>query len=65
MALRKRRTVMSVNRNIDTRLDQSGMNVDMEIQSFMHRKKKSVISGRKKLSKDFFEIGNGRRTLLG
>ena len=61
----KRRTVMSVNTNIDRRLNRSGMEVDKGISNLMMKQKKAAISGRKNKLESVFEVGNKRRTLLG
>lgn len=65
MVPKKRRTVMSVNRNIDTRLDRSGMSVDRDIGQLMKRGRKAAISRRTERKKSVFEIGDKNSTLLG
>ncbi len=65
MALKKRRTVMSVNKNIDRRLDRSGMSVDRSVKDFMSAERRAAMSGRVKRKKSFFEIETAGRTLLG
>ena len=65
MVQRKKRTVMSVNRNISRRIDRSGMSVDKEIKDLMTKERKAAMSGRKKMKGSVFELGKNRRTLLG
>ncbi len=65
MAIKKRRTVMSVNKNIDKRISRSSMEVGRGISELMMRGKKSAISGRKNRMESVFEIKDKGRTLLG
>ncbi len=65
LGIKKRRTVMSVNRNIDTRLDRSGMSVDRDIGELMKRGRKAAISKRMERRKSVFEIEDKKSTLLG